>query len=39
MQAALLALGGLALFIAGCFPQIYLPTLANMALIFAGGAP
>jgi NADH:ubiquinone oxidoreductase subunit 2 (subunit N) len=38
-QAILLAAGGLLLFLAGCFPQSYLPTLASMAILFAGPIP
>lgn len=39
MQFALLTCGALLLFIAGSFPQIYLPTLTNLGIIFAGPAP
>jgi NADH:ubiquinone oxidoreductase subunit 2 (subunit N) len=39
LQLALLAGGGLLLFLAGCFPQAYLPTLTSMAILFAGAAP
>lgn len=39
MQTALLAAGGLLLFLAGCFPQSYIPTLTSMAMIFAGQTP
>lgn len=39
LQAALLIAGALGLFILGCFPQLFLPILTNLGIIFAEPVP